>query len=284
MSDAEYQQPNADFDERVAADWNALAHYYDSRHGNAGNDWHRNLVLPTTLNLLGDIQGKRGIDLCCGSGVLARKLVELGAHVTAADQSSVFLSLALQHDGSASVDWRCFTLADIAQHVEPHAFDFVTCTMALMDIPSSSDLFDAIAHCLKPQGTAVVVTMHPVFKNPSNMQYRVEGEAMSGELSEREGVIINRYLSPFIQEVVGMPGQPQKQLNFHRSLSDELNSAFDAGLVVDGFAEVTKSGLEETPAVHTDFYIPPTLEDELPVLLGIRLRPAHRRSSVDMWK
>ena len=64
MSDAEIQQPNADLYERVAADWNALAHYYDSRHGNAGNDWHRNLVLPTTLNLLGDIQGKRGIDLC----------------------------------------------------------------------------------------------------------------------------------------------------------------------------------------------------------------------------
>ena len=272
MPDAKSQRPSGEDAQRVKDDWNVLAHYYDSRHGNAGNDWHRNLVLPTTLNLLGDIQGKRGIDLCCGSGLLARQLVDLGAHVTGADQSKTFLSLAEQYDGSADIEWLCLPLAEIAEHVEPSSFDFVTCTMALMDIPASEDLFAAIAHCLKPHGMAVVVTMHPVFKNPSNVQYRAEGELADGDT--REGIIISHYLTPMAQEVVGMPGQPQTQLNFHRSISHELNLAFDAGLVVDGFAEVTKSALEETPTQHTDFYIPPSLEDEIPVLLGLRLRPA----------
>lgn len=265
--------PDAEHDQRVVDDWNVLARFYDSRHGDAGNDWHRNLVLPTTLNLLGDIQGKRGIDLCCGSGVLARQLVELGAQVTASDQSETFLSQAQQYAGSADVEWLCFPLAEIADHVEPSSFDFATCTMALMDILASEDLFAAIAHCLKPRGVAVVVTMHPVFKNPSNRQFGVEGELASGD--QREGIIISHYLTPMAQEVVGMPGQPQKQLNFHRSISHELNLAFDAGLVVDGFAEVTKSALEETPTPHTDFFIPPSLEDEIPVLLGLRLRPAN---------
>ena len=273
MPDAESQRPSAEHDQRVVDDWEVLAQFYDSRHGNAGNDWHRNLVLPTTLNLLGDIQGKRGIDLCCGSGVLARQLVELGAHVTAADQSAAFLSLAEQYDRSTDIEWLCFPLADIAEHVEPNSFDFVTCTMALMDIPASEDLFAAITHCLVPQGVAVVVTMHPVFKNPSNLQFKVEGELASGD--QREGIIISHYLTSVAQEVEGMPGQPQKQLNFHRSISQELNRAFDAGLVVDGFAEVPKSALEETPTQHTDFFIPPTLENEIPVLLGLRFRPAH---------
>ena len=272
MSDAKSQRPSAEHDQRVKDDWNVLAHYYDSRHRDAGNDWHRNLVLPTTLKLLGDIHGKRGIDLCCGSGVLARQLVELGAQVTGADQSEEFLSLAEQYDGSADIKWLCFPLADIAEHVEPSSFDFVTCTMALMDIPASEDLFAAIAHCLKPRGVAVVVTMHPVFKNPSNLQFQVEGEMASGD--QREGIIISHYLTPMAQEVVGMPGQPQTQLNFHRSISEELNHAFDAGLVLDGFAEVTKGALEETPTRHTDFFIPPSLEDEIPVLLGLRFRPA----------
>lgn len=265
------QPQAAAHDQRAKDDWHILAHHYDSRHGDAGNDWHRNLVLPTTLNLLGDIQGKRGIDLCCGSGVLARQLVELGAQVTGADRSETFLSLADKYDGSADVEWLCFALADIAEHIEPSSFDFVTCTMALMDIPASEDLFAAIAHCLKPHGVAVVVTMHPVFKNPSNLQFTIEGELASGE--QREGIIISQYLTPLAQEVEGMPGQPQKQLNFHRSISHELNLAFDAGLVVDGFTEVTKSALEETPTRHTDFFIPPTLEDEIPVLLGLRFRP-----------
>lgn len=180
MRDSESQLPSAKHDQRARDDWDVLAHHYDSRHEDAGNDWHRNLVLPTTLNLLGDIQGKRGIDLCCGSGVLARQLVELGAQVTGADRSETFLSLAEQYDGSADVEWLCFALADIAEHVEPSSFDFATCTMALMDIPASEDLF---------------------------------------------------------------------------------------------FAEVTKSALEETPTRHTDFFIPPTLEDEIPVLLGLRFRP-----------
>ncbi len=271
MSDAKSQRPSAEHDQRVKDDWDVLAHYYDSRHGNAGNDWHRNLVLPTTLNLLGDIQGKRGIDLCCGSGVLARQLVALGAHVTGADQSEAFLSLAKQYDGSGDIEWLCFPLSEIADHVEPNSFDFVTCTMALMDIPTSEDLFTTIAHCLKPRGLAVVVTMHPVFKNPSNLQFTVEGEQAGGD--QREGIIISHYLTPMAQEVVGMPGQPQTQLNFHRPISEELNRAFDAGLVVDGFTEVTKSALEETPAQHPDFFIPPSLEDEIPVLLGLRFRP-----------
>ena len=263
---------DGEHDQRVLDDWDVLAHHYDSRHGDSGNDWHRNLVLPTTLNLLGDVRGKQGIDLCCGSGVLARQLVGLGAQVTGADQSETFLSLAEQYDRSADVEWLCFALADIAEHVEPSSFDFVTCTMALMDIPASEDLFAAAAHCLKPQGIAVVVTMHPVFKNPSNLQFRVEGELASG--GQREGIIISHYLTSMVQEVVGMPGQPQKQLNFHRSISHELNLAFDAGLAVDGFAEVTKSALEETPTQHTDFFIPHSLEDEIPVLLELRLRPS----------
>ena len=169
------RRPSAEHNQRVKDDWDVLAHYYDSRHGDAGNDWHRNLVLPTTLKLLGDIQGKRGIDLCCGSGVLARQLVELGAQVTGTDQSEEFLSLAEQYRSSEEIEWLCFPLADIAEHIEPSSFDFVTCTMALMDIPASEDLFAAIAHCLKPGGVAVVVTMHPVFKNPSNLQYTIRG-------------------------------------------------------------------------------------------------------------
>lgn len=272
MPDTESQRPSTAHDQRAKDDWDALAHHYDSRHGDVGNDWHRNLVLPTTLNLLGDIQGKRGIDLCCGSGVLARQLAARGAQVTGADRSETFLSLANKYDGSADVEWLCFPLADIAEHVEPNSFDFVTCTMALMDIPASEDLFAAISHCLKPHGVAVVVTMHPVFKNPSNLQFAIEGELATGD--QREGIIISHYLTPMAQEVKGMPGQPQKQLNFHRSISHELNLAFDAGLVVDGFTEVTKSALEETPTRHTDFFIPPTLEDEIPVLLGLRFRPS----------
>ncbi len=272
MPNGDKQQQAVEHDQPVIDDWNVLAHHYDSRHGDAGNDWHRNLVLPTTLKLLGDVQGKRGIDLCCGSGVLARQLVDLGAQITGADQSETFLSLTEQYDGSAEVDWLCFPLADVAEHVEASSFDFVTCTMALMDIPVSEDLFAAIVHCLKPRGVAVVVTMHPVFKNPSNLQFKVDGELGAGE--QREGIIISHYLTPMAQEVVGMPGQPQTQLNFHRSISHELNLAFEAGLVVDGFTEVTKSALEETPTRHTDFYIPPSLEDEIPVLLGLRFRPA----------
>ena len=272
MSDAKSQRLSAEHDQRVKDDWDVLASYYDSRHGDAGNDWHRNLVLPTTLKLLGDVQGKRGIDLCCGSGVLTRQLVELGAQVTGADQSKPFLNLAEQYGGSTDIEWLCFPLAETADHVEPGSFDFVTCTMALMDIAASEDLFAAIAHCLKLEGMAVVATMHPVFKNPSNLQHRAEGE-LAGE-DPREGIIISHYLTPMAQEVVGMPGQPQTQLNFHRSISHELNLAFDAGLVLDGFAEVTKSALDEPPTQHTDFYIPPSLEDEIPVLLGLRFRPA----------
>ncbi|HVM15036.1 MAG TPA: hypothetical protein VM287_12015, partial [Egibacteraceae bacterium] len=56
--------------------WDALADDYDRCHGDEGNDWHRLLVEPAALALLGDVEGKRILDLGCGTGVLARRLVK----------------------------------------------------------------------------------------------------------------------------------------------------------------------------------------------------------------
>lgn len=49
------------------------------------------------IGLLGDIRGKRVLDLGCGNGLLTRKLCELGAQVTGADASEAMLALAREN-------------------------------------------------------------------------------------------------------------------------------------------------------------------------------------------
>jgi toxoflavin synthase len=62
-------------------------------------------IEPATLALLGDIRGKRVLDLACGTGVLARRLVRSGARVTGADGSEEFIERAGRRPGSAGVEF-----------------------------------------------------------------------------------------------------------------------------------------------------------------------------------
>jgi 2-polyprenyl-3-methyl-5-hydroxy-6-metoxy-1,4-benzoquinol methylase len=78
----------------VQSAWNTKAAFWDSLMGDEGNAFHRILLRPAIERLL-DIQlGMKVIDVACGTGLVTRQLVELGATVTAFDFSSAMLDRA----------------------------------------------------------------------------------------------------------------------------------------------------------------------------------------------
>ncbi len=64
--------------------WDQKAAFWDTLHGDAGNKFHRQLVSPAVERLLALRAGERVLDIACGSGVMARRLAELGGRGRAA--------------------------------------------------------------------------------------------------------------------------------------------------------------------------------------------------------
>jgi hypothetical protein len=147
-------------------------------------------------------------------------------------------------------------------------FDAALCNMALMDIAEIDSLMMAIAVVLHPAGRFIFSILHPCFNNPSVVQ--------TGELEDRGGTIVrtfsvkvSRYLTPYTQAGLAISGQPVPHLYFHRPLGEILRSAFEAGLVVDGFEE------HAFPADHLESRFELSWNgrfSEIPPVLVVRLR------------
>jgi hypothetical protein len=69
------------------------------------------------------------------------------------------------------------------------------------------------------------------------MAQMAEMENRDGEISTRYGVKVWGYMTPTTSRGVGIPGQPEVQLYFHRPLQLVLQHLFRNGFVLDGFEE-----------------------------------------------
>ena len=81
--DAEQAQQARALNDEGRELWNRKAEFWDALHGDEGNRFHRTLVSPAVEKLLALQAGERVLDIACGSGVMARRLAQLGALVLA---------------------------------------------------------------------------------------------------------------------------------------------------------------------------------------------------------
>jgi 2-polyprenyl-3-methyl-5-hydroxy-6-metoxy-1,4-benzoquinol methylase len=67
--------------------WDHMAEWWDYRPGEEGDHWHRALIDPPLLRLVGEVSGKGVLDLTCGNGYLSRRFARQGATVIGVDAS-----------------------------------------------------------------------------------------------------------------------------------------------------------------------------------------------------
>lgn len=221
------------------AAWERKAAFWDERMGD-GNEFHRALVGPTVEGLLKVGAGETVLDVACGNGLFARRLADLGAHVVACDFAETFIQRAIDRetaDGNRrDIDYRVVDATNerALRRLGERRFDAAVCNMALMDMVAVDPLFRAPPALLKPGGRFVLTVMHPCFNQPGS-RFLAEGETASA--ATVYALRVTNYLRNEPAEGVGMVGEPAPHYYFHRPLSDLLNAAFNAGLVMDGVAE-----------------------------------------------
>ncbi len=196
------------------------------------------------LGALGDIAGRRVIDIGCGEGRFCRLLASLGAEVTGVDLTEALVEKALQraYGGEIYLVGNAEDLADI----DDESFDIAVSYIVMVDLIDYRGSIDAAWRVLKPGGRFVVCNVHPIRMSQSGwikqgdrkLFYPVDDYTLEGP---RE---FNWWGKPFI--------------NMHRTLSSYITAFLDAGFVVEGLHEPTPSEeqLAENPRFDDEFRAP----------------------------
>ena len=256
----------------VRAAWEANAEWWDDYIGREGNEFHRVLVAPAQMRLLGLKPGDRVLDIACGNGQFAREMARAGASVVACDFSSKFIERARRHTAAEGIDGVEFHVVDATDEAALRAlagspFDSAVCTMALMDTVDISPLLRAVHAMLRSGGRFVFSVSHPCFQNDGARMF-VEREDRDGEMVTTRGVRITRYLTSETHRGIGIIGQPKPHYYFDRPFSELFRACFEAGFSLDGFEEPSFVGMEDpSRPLSWDNY------PDIPPVLVARLRP-----------
>jgi ubiquinone/menaquinone biosynthesis C-methylase UbiE len=228
--------------------WNELTEWWDTKFGDDGDLWHRSLIDPPLLRLVGEVAGKRILDLACGNGYLSRRFARQGASVTAVDSNAQLIERARAREEREPLGVT-YQVSDAArlEWLTDSAFDLVVCDMALMDIEDAAGAIYEIARVLGPQGRLVASLCHPCFDKVNTSGWEIEHIYPNTTVWRK----MSHYREIDVADVpwLRVPAKTVYTRAYHRPLSWYFRTLRTAGLVVAAFEEPepTSEFLEHEP-------------------------------------
>jgi ubiquinone/menaquinone biosynthesis C-methylase UbiE len=143
---------------RSADQYNRMAAAYAAQ--NAVSPFNAYYERPATIALLGDVSGRRVLEVGCGAGLLTSWLVEHDATVTAFDVSDEMVALAR----NVVDDRATLFVADLCEPLSfaaDHSFDLVVASLVLHYIRDWHDVFNEFHRVVVASGAVVFSTHHP---------------------------------------------------------------------------------------------------------------------------
>ncbi len=174
--------------------WGKVADWYNKHLETNDDTYHVKVVFPNVLRMLGDITGKKVLDLACGQGIFSEKLRNQGALVTGVDLGKQLIkiaeenSLSVKQKGTHKVTYHVASADDLYM-LKNGSFDIVVCILALQNIENLQKTVAEASRVLTTNGRLIFVLNHPSFRNPrktfwafndqDDTQYRRVDEYMS---------------------------------------------------------------------------------------------------------
>ncbi len=248
---------------------------------------------PSMFELLGNIQGKKILDIACGEGYNSRIMAEMGASVVGVDISDELIRCAVEMEGKESqgIDYHVADASKLATF-EDSSFDIVTCFMALMDIKDYCRAIVEVGRILKPKGRFVFNMPHPCFEirvREGDGEFvggwEFKGGADDGLCSESEkggeGAVgkdhdtdkalyykVDRYFDTNEEEIIPWKmerlAKPFTTIAYHRTLTEYSKALHDAGFLISRILEPkpTPNGMSRLPVLKGCLRIPHSIAIE----------------------
>ena len=226
--------------ELVRRQWDANTEYWLSKV-RTGEDIYREFMnKPYYLNMVGEVSGLNMLDLACGEGYFSRIFAQSGARVTGIDFSGEMIKAALveEEKESLGVNYIQADAADLHM-LEAGSFDIVCSFMAIMDIKDYKGAIRETSRVLRENGRFVSIFLHPCFswRREKEGKIMVDWERKKQEASLKEYLYLKVY-DYFTQHSYEMTwknketGESQETTQFHRTMSDYVNTFAEAGLLI----------------------------------------------------
>lgn len=245
---------------RNKKEWEEAASIYKTPHIRK-----EHIRRPAIMHELGDIRGKRILDLGCGDGYYSRLMAEAGADVVGVDFSQEFIDLAKKQEQKQPLGIHYFN-GDIANmdFLPSAEIDGAVADFVFVTIPTQEKYIQAIKEvhrALKKNGTVLISRGHPAnFNRPE--QRRSKDYSLS---YDKEPSYFDSLTPQHVK--MNIEGKPVEWTNYHRSLEDFLNPWLENRFVI------TKV-IEPKPAQDAIERFPEQLggTDKLPYYIVFKLK------------
>lgn len=215
--------------------WEEIAGWYDAKQGDEGDLWHRTLIDPAFLRVVGDVRGLRVLDLACGNGYLARRYARNGARVVGVDASEPIVRRARAREAKEPLGIE-YRVANASRRLpfEDGSFDLIASNMALMDIEDAEGAIREGGRALKTGGRFVASLCHPCFDQGPTSTWLLERHFRSVEVWRK----IARYRTPFADDMLwGIGDKKVTTVGYHRPLSWYARAFRDSGFLIRSLEE-----------------------------------------------
>ena len=206
------------------ARYDGIAAFYASAVGDVVEEPAGRALIEVLGELVGEVRGRRVLDLACGHGRMSRVLARLGAEVVGADVSSALLARGRAAEAGEPLGVR-YVEVDVtsAGALAGERFEVVTCHFGLSDIDDLEGALGTVGRVLEPGGVFAFSILHPCFPG--------WGEDAPSAWRPGGGYYREGW---WLAENPGFRGQVGS--NF-RMLSTYLNALVGHGLVIERVAE-----------------------------------------------
>jgi ubiquinone/menaquinone biosynthesis C-methylase UbiE len=198
--------------------WNKIASDYHS-----GRTKSRKYLLdPALFEVIGNVRGKKVLDIACGAGDISIKLTQRGAKCIGLDFSKELIELAKKEAGKLrlDVDYRVMDAKNIG--VLKRKFDLAIVALFFPHLKKFKDIVKAIRNIqklLKENGRLVVAEPHPAF------DFYMRNRLKSGNF---------KYFSsglPYKFQMV-ICKHPLSSEAYHWTLQDYSRAFFEGGFII----------------------------------------------------
>jgi ubiquinone/menaquinone biosynthesis C-methylase UbiE len=223
---------------------------------------------PALKRIIGNVEGKKVLDVGCGEGYFSRFFAKAGAEIVGIDLSEALIKAAKEEEERHPLGVKYFAAdaADLSV-LGSEVFDIVYCHFVLEDMPDYEGAIAEISRVLKTGGRFVVVMEHPCFSTWSLGKKMIGGwETCVREDGSKE-YLYYRIEDYFRRHSYAYEWKHDRlpfsfmTTGFHRTLSDYVNALTKHRLVITRLDEPKplRKGVSVHPPMKKHYRIPQSL-------------------------